>query len=96
MVVRSAGFARWLGRSALVLIAALGAGAVPSSALAQKSKAERPVYTVGEKWIRSDGVYDLIRIEGDRYVFAAEGGHEVRLTKDLAIAKIVRAGVVEL
>jgi len=61
-------------------------------AVAQTPKAERPSYTVGDKWIRSDGAYDLIRIENGRYVFAADGGREVHLTRDLGIAKIVRGG----
>ena len=32
------------------------------AAWAQAPKAERPTYAVGDKWIRSDGAYDLIRI----------------------------------
>src|SRR5262245_28072214 len=63
---------------------------------AQAPKAERPTYTVGDKWIRSDGAYDLIRIENSRYVFAADGGREVHLTRDLGIARIVRGGQVVL
>ncbi len=62
------------------------------AAWAQAPKAERPTYAVGDKWIRSDGAYDLIRIENGRYVFAADGGREVHLTRDLGIAKIVRGG----
>ncbi|HEX7785530.1 MAG TPA: hypothetical protein VF653_04845, partial [Methylomirabilota bacterium] len=65
-------------------------------AWAQAPKAERPSYTVGDKWIRSDGAYDLIRIENGRYVFAADGGREVHLTRDLGIARIVRGGQVVL
>ena len=53
-------------------------------------RAERPTYSVGEKWIRTDGEYELIRIEGDRYVFSAGAGREIELTKDLAIAKVRR------
>jgi hypothetical protein len=63
---------------------------------AQAPKAERPTYSVGDKWIRSDGAYDLIRIENGRYVFAADGGREVHLTRDLGIARIVRGGQVVL
>ncbi len=65
-------------------------------AWAQAPKAERPTYAVGDKWIRSDGAYDLIRIENGRYVFAADGGREVHLTRDLGVAKIVRGGQVLL
>ncbi|HET9923886.1 MAG TPA: hypothetical protein VFS98_07185, partial [Methylomirabilota bacterium] len=66
------------------------------SAWAQTPKAERPAYAVGDKWVRSDGAYDLIRIESGRYVFAADGGREVHLTRDLGVAKVVRAGQVLL
>src|SRR5690242_13224715 len=55
----------------LVLVVLLLAGA---SAWAQAPKAERPTYAIGDKWIRCDGAYDLIRIENGRYVFAADGG----------------------
>lgn len=72
---------------ALVLLA----GAI-APAWAQAPRAERPSYTVGDRWIRSDGAYDLIRIENARYVFAADGGREVHLTRDLGVAKIVRGG----
>ena len=68
--------------------------AAPASG--QAPKAERPTYAVGDKWIRSDGAYDLIRIENGRYVFAADGGREVHLTRDLGIARIVRGGQVVL
>jgi hypothetical protein len=66
------------------------------SAPAQAPRADRPTYTVGDKWIRSDGAYDLIRIESGRYVFAADGGREVHLTRDLGVAKVVRGGQVLL
>ena len=58
--------------------------------MSQGPKAERPTYTLGEKWIRSDGEYELIRIEKDHYIFSAGAGREVELTKDLAIAKVGR------
>jgi hypothetical protein len=51
-------------------------------------RAERPTYQLGEKWILNDGVYELIRIENDRYIFSAGPGQEIQLTKDLAIAKV--------
>ena len=76
---------------ALALLTSVPAGPVPS-AWGQAPTAERPTYTVGDRWIRSDGAYDLIRIDGGRYVFAADGGREVHLTRDLGIAKVVRAG----
>jgi hypothetical protein len=55
-----------------------------------KPRAERPTYTLGEKWIRSDGAYELIRIENDRYIFSAGPGQEIQLTKDLTVARFQR------
>ena len=49
-------------------------------------RAERPTYTLGEKWIRNDGVYELIRIEKDQYIFSAGPGQEIHLSKDLGVA----------
>jgi hypothetical protein len=55
---------------------------------AQKPRAERPTYTLGERWIRSDGVYELIRIEDGRYIFAAGVDRQIHLTQDLMVAKV--------
>src|SRR5262245_52068492 len=55
---------------------------------AQKLQAERPIYTVGERWIRSDGVYDLIRVEDGRYIIAAGVDQQIHLTQDLMLAKV--------
>ena len=55
---------------------------------AQKPRAERPTYTLGERWIRSDGVYDLIRIEDGRYIFAAGADRQIHLTQDFMVAKV--------
>ncbi len=79
----------------LVLLALAGLLLGPPTAHAQKPRAERPTYAVGDKWIRSDGVYDLVRIEKEMYIFAAEGGREIHMTKDLAIAAILTAGAVD-
>jgi hypothetical protein len=54
-------------------------------------RAERPTYTLGEKWVRNDGVYELVRTEHDRYIFFAGPGQEIELTRDLAIARTVSA-----
>ena len=89
----------WIGRSKGTVAGAIAGLLVLSaahSAWAQAPKADRPTYAVGDKWIRSDGAYDLIRIENGRYVFAADGGREVHLTRDLGVAKIVRGGQVLL
>jgi hypothetical protein len=86
---------RWIQRSkrsvagALAGLAALLCG-IPAAA--QAPRADRPTYAIGDKWIRSDGAYDLLRIEHGRYVFAADGGREIHLTRDLGVAKIIRGG----
>ena len=82
----------------LLAILAVLAVAPPSRALAaaEKLRAERPVYQVGDKWLRTDGEYQLVRIERDVYVFSAGAGKEFSLTKDLAIVKIVLDGRTEL
>src|SRR2546422_10389121 len=56
----------------------------PTWAFAQKPRAELPTYELGEQWFRSDGVFELTRIEADRYVFTAPRSREVHLAKDLA------------
>ena len=89
----------WIRRSKGTVAGAIAGLLVLSgglSAWAQAPKADRPTYAVGDKWIRSDGAYDLIRIENGRYVFAADGGREVHLSRDLGVAKIVRGGQVLL
>jgi hypothetical protein len=58
-------------------------------------RGERPTYSLGEKWIRNDGVYELIRIEDDRYIFSAGRDREIQLTRDLFPATVVK-GVREL
>jgi len=88
---------RSVRRALLVLFAglALVACAAPTRVTPStepKPRAERPTYTLGEKWIRNDGVYELIRIEDDRYVFSAGPGQEIQLTKDLAVARVARGG----
>src|SRR5262245_59211246 len=55
---------------------------------AEVPRAERPTYTLGERWIRSDGVYDLIRIEDGRYIFAAGADRQIHLTQDFMVAKV--------
>ena len=70
------------------LLAALALVLLPPAAGAQKPQAERPTYAVGDRWVRNDGVYELIRIEKDQYVFAASAERQVRLTKDLMLALV--------
>jgi hypothetical protein len=54
---------------------------------------DRPTYKLGDRWIRSDGIYELIRIESDRYVFSAGPGDQIELTNDLAPLTTVWGGV---
>ena len=58
-------------------------------AFAQTPRAERPTYAIGDKWIRPGGVFELIRIENDIYIFSNEGRWEHHLTKDLGLVKSV-------
>jgi hypothetical protein len=76
--------------SVLLMLALGGCASVSPSPVGQGPRVERPTCTVGEKWIRSDGEYELIRIEKDRYVFSAGAGKEIELTRDLAIARVRR------
>ena len=49
-------------------------------------QASRPTYILGDRWIRNDGIWEVIRVESDHYVFSASTGMELHLTKDLALA----------
>jgi hypothetical protein len=62
--------------------------------VASAQEAERPTYALGDRWIRSDGVYELVRIERDRYVFAARPGDEIHLSKSLGLLRLERNGAV--
>ena len=84
----------WLPRGVLSFCAAVFFFAAPCMATAGQPRAERPTYSVGEKWIRSDGTYELLRIEGDLYIFSASPGQEIHLTRDLAVARVRRANQV--
>jgi hypothetical protein len=73
----------------LALVACATSRDVPTSTT-PAPRAERPTYTVGEKWIRSDGVYELIRIEDGRYIFAAGVDLQMHLNQDLALVRVQR------
>ena len=73
---------------ALMLLAALGLLTSRPLVEAQKPRAERPTYTLGERWIPSDGVYDLIRVEDGRSIFAAGVDRQIHLLQDLMVAKV--------
>jgi Caspase domain len=89
---------RLLGLAAFAICATTASAPrlVPVASAADKPRAERPVYQVGDKWIRTDGIYVLVRIEKDIYVFSAGGGKEFHLSKDLGITKIILDGRPEL
>src|SRR5262249_61098526 len=53
-------------------------------------------YQAGAQWTRTDGIYVLVRIDKDIYVFSAGGGKEFHLSKNLGISKIVLEGRTEL
>jgi hypothetical protein len=76
-----------------VLLVLWGSDAAPVEA--QPPAAERPTYATGQQWILTDGVYDLVRIEKDAYVFAASPTREIHLNKDLVVTRVVKDGVVE-
>jgi hypothetical protein len=93
VLLRRASAHRFL--AGLAILAGLAPLTASSPVQAQKPRAERPTYSLGEKWIRSDGVYELIRVEKDVYVFSAGKGREIHLTKDLVAAKTIKDGVIE-
>jgi hypothetical protein len=72
----------------LMLLAAYALLTSSTVVEAQNSPAERPIYTLGERWIRSDGVYDLIRIKNGQYVLAADVDRQLHVTQDLVVAKV--------
>ena len=71
----------------LVLVAA------PIPAL--EPRAERPVYSVGDQWLLKDGVYELTKIEKNRYTWASSPGRQIHLTKDLALVSVLKDRVWE-
>jgi hypothetical protein len=70
----------------VALVLALGCTSAP----AQEPRAERPTYSVGDQWLLKDGVYDLIKVEKDRYIFAASAGRQIHLSKNLAVMAVLR------
>jgi hypothetical protein len=78
----------------LALLAGAAALGIPTAG-AQALRAERPTYEVGDRWIRSDGVFELVRIEQDMYVFAAEGRPTYFISRNLSLARVVQKGVEE-
>jgi hypothetical protein len=79
-------------RKLLAVAGILAAGLFPGTTLAQKPRAELPTYELGDQWFRTDGVFELTRIESDRYVFTSSGGKEIQLSRDLAPLKAYSDG----
>jgi len=58
-------------------------------AAAEPPRADLPTYAQGDKWVRSDGLYEMVRIDNGAYVFATPG-REFRLGRTLGLARINR------
>src|SRR6185436_15889795 len=63
------------------------------SAVASGERAELPTYAPGDRWIRNDGVYDLVRSSSGGYVFASAPGSEIELSRTLGLSRISAAGI---
>lgn len=77
------------------MCAALSWLVVAAPAAAQKPRAERPTYELGEQWVLSDGVYDLVRVDKNAYVFSASPLRQIELSRDLAVLRVTKDGRVE-
>ena len=53
--------------AACIPLLVLAAAPIP----ALEPRAERPVYSVGDQWLLKDGVYELTKIEKNRYTWAS-------------------------
>lgn len=73
--------------AALLGVALVGCVSTPEPG-APPPRAERPIYELGEKWIRNDGLYELTRIDENRYVFSGGAGREIQLTRDLVVGEV--------
>jgi hypothetical protein len=73
--------------SAVLALGGCAAASLPSPS-ATGPAADRPQYQLGAQWIRTDGIYELVRIEGDRYIFSSSQGGETHLTRNLGLAEI--------
>jgi hypothetical protein len=81
--------------AALALGGCAGAGPATRAATpapAGTSSAQRPVLSEGERWIRNDGVWDLIRVQSDRYIFSGGPRYEIVLSLDLALMRYAHLG----
>jgi hypothetical protein len=63
---------------------------LPLAAGAQKPRAERPTYSVGDTWALTDATYRLARVDRNGFVFTADD-REIWLSRDLTL-RYVRRG----
>jgi len=56
---------KMLRSTSVLLLLALVAGVAEG-----QPRVEWPTYQLGDRWVRSDGAWDLVRVEDDRYVFS--------------------------
>jgi len=73
-------------------VATAPAPRIPAADTNDGPRAERPTFALGDRWIRSDGIWELIRVEPDQYVFSANADTELHLSRDLFIARFTRLG----
>ncbi|HET7340550.1 MAG TPA: hypothetical protein VFL90_03735, partial [Methylomirabilota bacterium] len=64
------------------------------AAAAEPPPAELPTYAPGDRWIRSDGLYEMVRVEDGQYVFASGPGRQMRLSRTLGPALLQRGTTV--
>jgi hypothetical protein len=84
--------ARSLFGLGLLLAVALGTVRV----VAEPLRAERPTYAVGDLWIRSDGVFEVVTVGVEGYVFRSKSGPQttdLHVSRDLSLRRVVRNGV---
>jgi Caspase domain len=77
---------RCLALAAALTLVVMAAAPAP----AQKLRADRPTYAVGDVWTLTDATYTLARVDRHAYVFTAPGDREIWLTPDLGLALVKR------
>jgi len=84
-------------RSRAVLLLLLLAPLVTAEVqAAEPPQAQVPSCAFRVKWIRSDGPYELVRIEDGLYAFAAGQNREVRFSRTLGLARMERGPTVHV
>ena len=76
---------------AAIAVALLVVAFPDAGSAAERVTAERPTYSVGQRWILDGGEFKLTSVGRNSYVFTS-GRHEIHLSRDLAPLKIVREG----